>query len=259
MAEPVTPSAVSPSPAIPAVDSPLLCGPQKSERFGILLGIDIGDQEGSLAISRQNRMPRASVVVTSAARTLIRLSKAGEKVETLVVYGTSSEPTMHPEFREIVGNLRDLRNKWFSKSKLVLLSEDPHLEGAEVRHSIGIFDRVVVRYEWGTAKTFASATGRKSTELASLAASLAQIDNLVLQARFLRGDTDNSTEAEVRAWIKKLTELKPREIHLLTSVGKGASKKAKPVTKTRIAEIAAEVTEKTGVPVQQYAGETLLG
>jgi hypothetical protein len=248
---------VSTPPAIPAVDSPLLCGPQKSERFGVLLGIDIGDQEGSLAISRQNRMPRASVVVTSAARTLIRLSKAGEKVESLVVYGTASEPTMHPEFREIVGNLRDLRNKWFSKAKLILLSEDPRLEG-EVRHAIGIFDRVVVRYEWGTAKTFASATGRKSTELAGLATSLGHIDNLIVQARFLRGDADNSTEAEVRAWIKKLGELKPREIHLLTSVGKGASKKAKPVTKTRIGEIAAEVTEKTGLPVQQFAGESLL-
>src|SRR5262249_32866891 len=92
---------------IPAADlaSPILKGPQKSERLGAVLGIDLGYSETALSVSRENRMPRASVVITTAARTIIRLSKGGEKIESIAAIGSEIDPTAHPDFREITGNL----------------------------------------------------------------------------------------------------------------------------------------------------------
>ena len=256
MAEPSTQPSQAAIPA--AIDSPLLSGPAKSERLGMALAIDLGSQDLALAVSRQNRMPRASVVVTSAARTIIRLSKAGEKVESIVGHGSATDPTMHPEFREIATNLRDLRNKWFAKAKLCIISDDPHFESPEVRHSIGVFDKVFIRMEWGTAKTFAAMTGRKSTDLANLTANLGHLESIIVQARFVRGDADNSTEGEVKAWIKRLADLKPREVHIQTPDAKSLGKKARPAPKSRISEIAAEVTEKTGIPVTVLSSDSPL-
>lgn len=252
MAETVT------QPAVVAVtDCPIFSGPLKSERLGATLGVDLGSQDMALAVSRDNRMPRASVVVTTAARHIIRISKGGEKIETIAVYGSKADPTLHPDFREITENLRDLRNKWFAKAKLCLILDEPRLEEGTLRHVLGIYDRVYLRMEWGTAKTFAAMTGRKATEFANYLDNLGHVEHLVVQARFLRGDVDNSGEAEVKAWVKKLGELKPREVAILNVDAKGA-KKAKGAPKTRLTEIAAEVTSKTGIPATVIQGESLL-
>ena len=242
------------------IDSPILAGPTKTERMGVVLAVDLGSQDLALAVSRENRMPRASVVVTTAARTIIRLSKAGEKIEGLVVHGSELDATMHPEFTEIVGNLRDLRNKWFAKAKLWLWSHDAHLDDPNTLRSLGVFDRVCVRMEAGTAKTFASLTQRKTAEHATLLTKLAGVDHLVIAARFVRGDVDNSTDAEVKAWIKRLTELKPREVYLLNSDAKSSgARKLRPVPKSRLNEIAEEIQSKLGIQAVVHSGESLLG
>jgi hypothetical protein len=251
------PSLTPPKPALPTVlESPVFQGPLKTERFGLVLGIDLGCAESGMVVSRDVRMPRASYVITTAARHVIRLAKSGEKIDGLLVWGSESDPTMHPEFREIVGNLRDLRNKWFAKAKLTIATDAPRVEVPEVRHSLAIFDFVVVRFEWGTAKTFAAATGRKSADYANLCAHLGHLENLVFQARFSRGEVDNSGEAEVKAWVKKVAELEPRAIHLLSSDGKG--KKAKAIPKARFTEIVDEIAEKTGLTPLVFQGDSLL-
>lgn len=246
-----------------ATDLPIIIGPVKSERLGLVLGVDLGFQDAALAVSREVRMPRASVVVTTAARNLIRLSKAAEKFESLVLFGSERDPTLHPDFRDITTNLRDLRNKWYPKAKLCLVCDDPHLESAAVRVSLGIFDRVIARLEWGTTKCFTTATGRKGTDLGEIQAALTNLPQLVIQARFQRGDADNTGEAEIKAWIKRVTDMHPREVHLLNSEprvsGGGAKQKSKLVTKAKLSEIAAEVTKKAGVPVHVFAPESTLG
>lgn len=252
------PSLTPAKPALPTVlESPVFSGPAKSERFGICLGVDLTCAESGMVVSRDVRMPRASYVITTAARHLIRQSKSGEKLDSVVVWGSEADPTMHPEFKEVTQNLRDLRAKWYSKGTLVLATDMPRVDDPEVRHAMGIYDRVVVRFEWGTAKTYAALTGRKSTDFNNLCAHLGHCENLIVQARFVRGEADNSNDAEVKAWLKKVTELKPRAVHILT--GDTKSKKLKPAPKGRISEIVAEVTSKAGVPVEVFVGDSLLG
>jgi hypothetical protein len=249
---------VTPTPVTAVTDCPIFSGPLKSDRLGATLGIDLGSMDMALAVSRENRMPRASVVVTTAARHIIRISKAGEKIESVAVYGSKADPTTHPDFREITENLRDLRNKWFGKAKLCLILDEPRLDDLLLRHVLGIYDRVYLRMEWGTAKTFAAMTGRKSSEFATYLDNLGHVEHLIVQARFLRGDIDNSTDAEVKAWIKKIGELKPREVAILNPDAKGASKKGKSAPKSRLADIAADLTEKTGIPAAVVQSESLL-
>src|SRR5689334_20894443 len=247
----------APLPVLP--HSPLILGPKKADRLGVIFGVDLGSAEVVLSVSRETRMPRASVLVTTAARHIIRVSKMGEKLETLLVYGSNIDATLHPDFREITGNLRDLRNKWFPKAKLWLVSDDPHVDKPEVRHSLSIYDRVVVRLETGTQKAFAGLTGRKPAEYATLLNQLSAIDRLVVQARFYKGDVDTTTDAEVKAWVKKLGELKPREVYILNPEAKPVAKKLKPAPKARVLEIAAELTEKTGIQATILPFESVLG
>jgi hypothetical protein len=85
---------------------------------------------------------------------------------------------------------------------------------------------------------------------------LTGLPSLIVTSRVPRGEVDTSTDAEVKGWIKKVGELKPREV-LLQSVETKASKKAKTTPKTRLGEIASELTEKTGIAAHIVPGDQI--
>jgi wyosine [tRNA(Phe)-imidazoG37] synthetase (radical SAM superfamily) len=196
-------------------------------------------------LTRTHQRPSSGVVVTSAARKIIELSKAGEKVKTILVAGPA-DPTLHPNLKEITENLRDLRNKWFPKAALRLHTRGEGLDAADTRRALLIYDKPIVRFEWGTVKTFTAMTGQKGPKLQGLANNLHGVDRLILEARFVRGGPDNSTDSEVKAWIKRVVEIAPREVQIMTIRGTPAKKTGgpRPVTATRLEQISAQLSEK---------------
>lgn len=234
----------------------ILTGPEKTNAWGQTFTIDLGTPDSTLAISRDNRLPRTAVVVTLAARELMRLSKEGEKVEHIVVVGSEVDPTLHPGFREISENLRALRQKWFPRAKLVLISNAPTIDSAEVRIALGVYDKPVIRFEHGTTKSFAKMTGRKSTELGEMTRFLSTLERLIVRACFVRGDgdADNSTDSEVKGWIKRLGDLSPKEVQIFSPDPK---KRGGPrgITKTRMNEIMEQLAEKVSAPVTVLASD----
>ncbi len=216
---------------------PIVHGPKSTQRLGKAIAIDLTAPQCNLVVERGSSLPRASVVVTTAARHLIEQSKTGDKIENLVVMGSVTDPTSHPDFREISENLRALRDKWFPRAKLCLFSACRDFDSSELRLTLGYFDKLFFSFEWGTARTFTQATGEKSTVLATLTRQLASLDHVIVEAHFFRGEADNSTDAEVKGWIKKLQEVRPSEVHILEKIPKIDGCTVKPITKTRQKEI----------------------
>jgi wyosine [tRNA(Phe)-imidazoG37] synthetase (radical SAM superfamily) len=232
----------------------LITGPKATERWGRAVFIDIGADGTTLAVSRENRLPRASVVVTLAAQELMRLSKGGEKAEHIVVIGSDVDPTHHPDFREISDNLRELRNKWFPRGKLVLISNDPELDLPETRIALGSYDFNVMRLESGTTKTYTALTGKKSTHLGQLVKHLTTVERVVVRAEIGRGEIDNSTPTEIKNWLRKLREVEPVEIQLSTvKVRKNSGSTRRSVSKSVLDKVAEELGDEVGTTVNIYA------
>ncbi|MEM7305967.1 MAG: radical SAM protein [Planctomycetota bacterium] len=219
-------------------------GPEEFAGFGKSILI-----EPVQPTTRPDRYPTQAVVVTNAARRLIELSKAGERLDSIVVHG-AMDPTLHPEFVEISENLRELCNKWFAKAQLSLFSEAPHLDDPLVRHALLAYDTVALRFESSTQKTFKALTGRDGTELKALVEHMGKLEhrNLVIRTRFVRGTIDNSTDSEVRGWLKLLANIKPATVQL-EAVGKAADG-LKAITKTRLTQISDQLTEKVGAQIE---------
>ena len=246
----------------------IVYGPVKSRRLGISLGVNplptsrescppncIYCQKGTAdsvpIVARTNQAPSAGVIVTSAARKIIDTSRAGEKLESITIAG-NGDPTLHPALLEIAENLRDLRNKWFPKADLSIISDSTNLGPDEIRRALRIFDRPIMRFEWGTQKTFTSMTGRNANDYKSVCEALHGLDRLIIQANF---SPANSSEIETRAWIKKVEELRPKEVQILSNEA-GSKKKGKGVSPSKLEDLAAQVTEKTGVPATVFVRET---
>ena len=245
----------------------MVTGPLETKRFGRTLVIDISAPQVALTARRGLSLPRASLIVTTAAREIIILAREAVKVDTIVVVGSDGDPSNHPDLREITENLRALRDKHLPRAKLRVFTETRDLTSYDLRSTLAMYDRVHLQFEWGSAKVFSAITGEKPTQFATLVKHASSFDHLVIEANFFKGpeDKDNSVDAEVKLWIKKLQEMKPQEIHILAGLGSGAAGgssagagKVKPVAKSRRDEITEEVAEKTGLNVSQHDEEALL-
>jgi wyosine [tRNA(Phe)-imidazoG37] synthetase (radical SAM superfamily) len=242
-------------------------GPFKSPQLGITLGINpipgpksdcpkdcevcaTGSPDAEPIVSRPDKPPSAGVVVTGAARRIIGLSKAGEKLAALLVAG-DHEPTLHPNFLEITENLRDLRGKWFPKTPLCVAVRTPHVETRDLVHALQIYDKPLLRFSWGSARTFTAMTKGTPAEYKTLVEVGAALDRLVVDACFV---AENSTDKELSAFIRKLEELHPTEV-LVGTVGAGARGGQKPLTESRLEKIAATIGEKGGFPARAHSAE----
>lgn len=234
----------------------LLHGPIRT-RWGKTMVLDLTAPQGHLVVERGSSLARGSVIVTTCARRLQELSKAGEKVRAIVVVGQTEDPATHPDLQSVTENLRALRDKWFQRAKMMIITTAADLDDWGLRATLSMYDTLLYRFEFGTAKTFTAVTGEQGTKLSKLTRQLSSFDHLVVQASFFRGNLDNSTASEVTNWIKKLQDVGPREVHILTPPGT-RRKEVKPITKTRRDQIANEAAEALGVEVSIHEDEPCL-
>jgi wyosine [tRNA(Phe)-imidazoG37] synthetase (radical SAM superfamily) len=223
-------------------------GPSKLPGIGQALEILPTSDTG-----REGVYPGQAIIVTTSARRLIEMSKAAEKLEAVVVTG-AIEPTLHRDFREISENLKELGKKWYPKVPLILLTTPLHFENSDARHACSVFDRLIVRLDAGTQKSFAQMHGSKVKSIKDAIDQLALVEHprLVVQTCLSQGEFDNTSEAEQRAWLGFLTRLHPMQVQLALPTKGHKGRKAPP--KSKLDEIAAKVTEKVGAPVQ-WIGE----
>lgn len=236
----------------------VLLGPTNSARFGKTLYIDITTPHNSLVVERGSELPRASLIVTTCARELIDMSRAGDKLDHIIVTGTGIDPALHPDLRNIAENVRALRDKWFSRAKFCLMTQNTDLDSYNVRSTLGMFNKVFVPLHWGNTKQFTAMTGAKSTELGQFIKHISGMENVVVEAQFAEGTSGNMAAASVTGWIKKVGEAAPSEVHLLSGTPPTVKKtKLKASTKTQRNKIADQLVEKTGLPVAHFEQEDL--
>ena len=239
--------------------SKILHGPHETRRFGRTLTVDLSAPQLGLVVERRSSLPRASVVVTTCAREIITLSKEGVKVDTIVVVGSETDPAHHPDLREITENLRALRDKWFSRAKLLVFTKTRDLSSYDVRATLAMYNAVHLEFDWGTAKNWTAATGEKGPAFGSFVDDCHHFDHLVLEVSLFRAPVDNTTANEVTAMGKKFQVIKPQEVLVMHATGSVTGKKgAKAATKTQRDKIADTLAEATGFSVQPEDYEALI-
>lgn len=202
-------------------------GPIFSRRLGSSLGINLLPEKGKICNfdciycecgwNREGRndtvLPTAEKVRNDLERMLVRLSAEGTPVDSITFSG-DGEPTLNPEFTQIIEDTLRLRVQYYPNAKVSVLSNATRVHVPEVFAALQRVDNPIMKIDAPTnelaEKINQPAPGY---DVQRVIAALKQFGgNFVLQTCMLKSpDFDSSRPEVIVPMLEIVRQLKPRE------------------------------------------------
>lgn len=132
-----------------------------------------------------------------------------------LTFSGNGEPTLHPEFPQLVDDIVRLRDKYRPKVKIGLLSNSSGLTLPGVWESIPKIDYPMFKLDAGTEKIFRAINRpAKGIEFDAIIKQLYALDNILIQSLIVDGSPGNTDDDELEAYFNHLVEINPVEVHL---------------------------------------------
>ena len=153
----------------------------------------------------------------SATDVLLHIEKALKKPRTIdyLTFSGNGEPTLHPDFPEIVQGVVSLRNKLRPEVKLAILSNSSRVNDPGILSALQLLDAPMMKLDAGDEKTFRAINHpARSVDYWKMVKGLKQLNHLMIQSLFVDGVVTNVRGDAYQAWVELLVDLKPQEIHI---------------------------------------------
>lgn len=170
-----------------------------------------------------------------------------------ITFSGNGEPTLHPNFPEIVDAVVDLRNRHRPDVKVALLSNSTGLVREDVQECLGRIDRPIMKLDAGTAKGF-RAINRPARDVSfeEVTYLLSTVSDIFLQTVLVDGHPSNVKPEDLHTYYEQLAQIRPTEVHLYSIDRPVPDSHITLVPPDRLRQIAAEATHNTGVAVRVF-------
>lgn len=212
-------------------------GPIHSRRLGISLGMNLLPYDGKVCSfdciycecgynqDRRTKSPLPSREnVKSALEYKLQQLKKDNITPDVITFAGNGEPTLHPQFAEIINDTIELRDKYVPEAKISVLSNAMYIGKETVFNALKKVDNNILKLDSAILDTVKlidcpaspSYTIERQIEL------FKKFDgNFIMQTMFVRGThngkiVDNTTKEEVSAWIDVVKETQPKEVMIYT-------------------------------------------
>ncbi len=250
----------------------IVFGPVHSRRLGVSLGINllpIGYKHcsfnclycecGWTKIVDNNKVEfPPSALIREFLEKKLQDMKANNELPDAISFAGNGEPTIHPDFAEIIDITIELRNKYAPKSKIAVLSNASMLHLPEVVSALKKIDQNILKLDAGTEETFRK-INKPVTDitLETIVRNLKQFKSkLIIQTLFVKGEfngetIDNTTNEEVNAWLKYIKELNP-ELVMIYPIARATPVRGLEKTDLKELDAIAERVRGIGVKAEVY-------
>ena len=245
-------------------------GPIHSRRLGVSLGINLGPDDGKVCsfdcvyceagYNAQGKgttgLPPREKVKEQLLAKLNKMKEDGQNLDVITFSG-NGEPTLHPDFPGIVDDVLSLRDEFFPKAKVSVLTNSTKIFTPSVVTALNKVDNNILKLDSAIESTMRliDCPTSPSFTVDKVVNGLKQFEGTgVIQTMFLRGEhnglkIDNTTPEEVNALIKAYKEIKPREIMIYSLDRSTPEEKLVKVDKEELEKIGKHIEEETGIPV----------
>ncbi|HEX6974665.1 MAG TPA: radical SAM protein [Vicinamibacterales bacterium] len=235
----------------------IVYGPVKSRRLGASLGVNILPDARKVcnfncpycqygwtpADARGDSVPDESwpLPETIASEVEAALIRDGS-VDRITLAG-NGEPTLHPDFPEVVARLRIVRDRRARAARLAILSNSSTLDDPAIASTLLRIDERYMKLDAGDQATLRALNG-SLVPISRIIDGLARLNGVILQSMFTRDQhrkIDNTTPASVERWLDAVDRVHPSAVHIYTIDRSPAWKPLLPVPREELDALAEQV------------------
>lgn len=215
----------------------IIFGPVKSRRLGVSLGINLLPTKRKVCNfnciycecgwtgenpDEMSMLPSRQEVYAALEARLSSMQAEGQSPD-VITYAGNGEPTIHPDFPGIIEDSIRLRNEYFPKAEIAVLSNATNIFKPPVREALMKVDKNILKLDSAIGETIQKHNKpRVKIDADELIHALSAFKGkLIIQTLFLRGsheghEIDNTTPDELNAWLEALSKIKPSEVMIYT-------------------------------------------
>jgi wyosine [tRNA(Phe)-imidazoG37] synthetase (radical SAM superfamily) len=240
----------------------IIFGPVKSRRFGVSLGINLlptGYKNCTFNCiycecgwtyrnqASKFKLPERKAIYTMLEKKLQEMQSAGQKPDNITFAG-NGEPTIHPDFAGIINDTLELRNNYFPKAEITVLSNSTMLHKKEVFDALDKIENNVLKLDTAVEETFQLLNQPYANVL--LQKIIQNIKKFkgrqIIQTLFIRGDVngkriDNTTDPEIQAWLNAIKDIAPRYVMVYPIARDTPASGLEKITKSELDKISLQV------------------
>lgn len=210
----------------------LVFGPIHSRRLGSSLGINLLPEKGKICNfdciycecgwnkdgRGDTKLPTAGMLKAALQSKLEACSIEGTPIDSITFSG-DGEPTLNPDFPEIIDITLGLRDRYYPKAKVSVLSNATMIGREEVFKALKKVDNPILKLDAptdGLVRRINQPQG--GYHVADVIEGMLRFDgDFVLQTMFLKSsDFDSSEPGQLAAWMDIVRKVHPREVMVYT-------------------------------------------
>lgn len=215
----------------------IIFGPVKSRRLGISLGVNLLPTDSKVCSfdciycecgwNPRKRTQKAILPSAHEVKQLLeeklREMAANQELPDVITFAGNGEPTLHPEFEQVIEDTIALRNLLSPKARIAVLSNATMLHKPSVVRALLKVEDNIQKLDSGIEETIRtidcpSSAFRLGEVVQNLKAFNGQV---IIQTLFLKGlfkdqVIDNTTEKELTQWMKLVKEINPSQVMIYT-------------------------------------------
>ena len=239
--------------------SGIIYGPVHSRRLGRSLGVNV--LPGAVKFCTFNclycqygwtgahgRDLPEGVALPSAAGVSTAVQNALALIDAPPAYITLSgngEPTLHPNFPEIVDRLIELRDRYSPGSKTAILSNSTMVDDERVRGALARLDVRIMKLDSGTEEVMRRYNQPSAgVRFERIVDGLAALKDVTVQALFAGGAGGNASPADVSAWVECMERISPAVVQIYTLDRDYPSRRICPLSKDQLLGIGSRLESK---------------
>lgn len=244
----------------------VIFGPVQSRRLGLSLGVNLLPTDNKLCNFNciycecgwggkgfKPRFNSREEVRTLLTAKLEEMAAEGW-LPDVITFAGNGEPTMHPEFEQVIDDTLAIRDRLAPNAKISVLSNATMIGRESVRRALGKVDNNILKLDSAFDDTVRLIDEPKGDYSVARTVELMRLfdGKFIIQTMFLRGEyngqvVDNTTEKEVSAWLELLKDLKPQSVMVYSIDRDTPAENLKKVPREELEVIAARV-EALGIP-----------
>jgi wyosine [tRNA(Phe)-imidazoG37] synthetase (radical SAM superfamily) len=193
--------------------------------------------------------------VSEVRKTLLAALSSLKQRIAYITFSGNGEPTLHPDFPEIVDIVREIRDRYVSRAKLAILSNSTTINNPVIATALMKLDSPIMKLDAGSEKVFKKINRpAKGADFHEIIEGLIKFDHpgLVIQALLVGGDDLNSSDENIERWASFLKKIKPSQVQIYSLDRPPARLDISRLSMSELNSIARKVTDMTGIPVTAF-------